>query len=175
MIKSLSHEYIVSRLSYSEETGLFHWKAKTGDTPLIRAWNSDFAGRVAGTLRPDLYVKIGIGYYQIQAQRLAWFYVHKHWPNCVDHINGNTMDNRIANLRNVDNKENQRNAKIAVNNKSGVRGVCWKTRDRRWVASISDGKTKIELGSYLDFDEAVAVRKRAEAEYGYHPNHGRSA
>lgn len=90
----------------------------------------------------------------------------------MDHINGNTSDDRWENLREVTNAENLRNRKQAKTNKSGVTGVCWYKRTNKWKAYIHHVKKK-HLGFYATIEEAIAVRKAAEKRYGYHPNHGR--
>jgi hypothetical protein len=95
------------------------------------------------------------------------------WPEGeIDHINGNRQDNRIENLRDVPRSLNQRNSKLQNNNRSGVSGVFW--RANRWEARIYlvSGQRK-HLGRFKTFEEAVAVRKQAEMECGYHENHGR--
>lgn len=54
----------------------------------------------------------------------------------VDHVNGNGLDNRRSNLRLADNCQNGWNRKRDVRNKSGVKGVYWHSKNRRWIASI---------------------------------------
>jgi len=74
----------------------------------------------------------------------------------VDHINGNTLDNRKANLRNVTGKENQQNRSKGAqrNSKSGIRGVCWVGQRNKWRADIKvDGK-RIYLGLFDTKEEA---------------------
>lgn len=111
-----------------------------------------------------------------QNHRIAWALHHGCWPDDqIDHINGNPEDNRIANLRAVSNAENQRNARRKCTNTSGVTGVSWHSRDHVWHANIREKGRLLYLGSFDSFDEAVAVRKAAEHEYGYHENHGRAA
>lgn len=57
----------------------------------------------------------------------------------------------------------------------------WRKRNRRtpYEASIAvqtEGvKRCIYLGSFMTMEEAAAARKKAEAELGYHANHGRRA
>ncbi len=87
----------------------------------------------------------------------------------VDHVNGDTLDNRKFNLRNVNRSENQRNMSKSKANTSGVTGVCFDRRRKRWLAQIGGGKPR----SFSEFDDAVAYRKKMERELGYHPNHGR--
>lgn len=60
----------------------------------------------------------------------------------VDHINGNPLDNRLANLRLVTVVENSRNRLKAKNKTSNYYGVSWATTDQTWRSSIKvNGKT----------------------------------
>lgn len=90
----------------------------------------------------------------------------------VDHINGNSEDNRIDNLRVVTRQENCKNIKKARNNTSGVPGVYWDKSRNKWRPSISiNGKNKC-LGRFDNFEDAVRARKIAEKAHGYHEKHG---
>lgn len=83
----------------------------------------------------------------------------------VDHINGNTLNNKIENLQICDRKTNSRKARKSVNNKSGVIGVCYCNTYKRWKAAIKvDGKT-INLGYFNDIESAKESRRKAEREY----------
>src|SRR5690606_31568441 len=96
------------------------------------------------------------------------------WPEMVDHIDGNGMNNAWANLREVDRGENQRNMRKMKSNTSGVTGVSFSNRDGVWRAHIWDnGKAKF-LAQSTDFNEMVAVRRKAEIELNYHENHGKT-
>ena len=53
---------------------------------------------------------------------------------------------------------------VRRNNTSGVTGVDWLTRKRRWRASICFKGVRRYLGCFESFDDAVEARKRAEAE-----------
>lgn len=104
-------------VSYDPTTGEFAWRLRTS----IRI----MPGKLAGTLRPNGYVMVGIDGPQYRAHRLAWLYVHGEWPNGdIDHINGCRADNRIANLRIVSNAVNGQNRQGAQrDNKTGFLGV----------------------------------------------------
>lgn len=83
----------------------------------------------------------------------------------VDHINRNKMDNRRKNLRIVTQKENGQNTGVHSNNTSGVPGVFFDNRAKRWRAQITrDGKTA-HVGIFDCFDDAVSARKEAEQKF----------
>lgn len=109
--------------------------------------------------------------------------IHKiitpHFKLNVDHINGNSCDNRLSNLRDVTQAENQRNLSLSKANKSGFCGVIERkgVKGSTWKAQISktiDGVYgTIYLGSFKTKEKAIAVRKAAEKELGFHPMHGK--
>ena len=82
----------------------------------------------------------------------------------VDHINGNTLDNRRANLRVVTHQENMMNKSEYKNNSSGVKGVN-KNSQGLWVARIQVGGKRIFLGSSTNKDKMVKLRLEAERKY----------
>lgn len=87
----------------------------------------------------------------------------------VDHVNGNGLDNRRANLRVATRSENGRNRQRHSNNSSGVPGVHLNKRLGRWQAYVRlDGKLT-HLGVFESLDAAVAARadaaKRMHGEF----------
>lgn len=71
----------------------------------------------------------------------------------VDHINGNTLDNRICNLRKCSNKENIRNRKKGKDNTTGFKGVVY--REGKYLSKIKyDGK-QIYGGTFNKITEAA--------------------
>ena len=75
----------------------------------------------------------------------------------VDHINGNPLDNRKANLRLCTNAENCRNKKLDVRNTSGFRGVSWYPRNGKWISAIKHAGGVKFLGYFDDKMEAAKV------------------
>ena len=90
----------------------------------------------------------------------------------IDHIDHNTLNNDITNLRMVTHHENTLNASMRKDNKSGCVGVIWHKARRKWMAYIAVNKKPKYLGLFDSIDEAVAARRQAEKENNYHPNHG---
>lgn len=75
----------------------------------------------------------------------------------IDHINGNRLDNRKANLRPCTHSENQRNRRKTKVCSSPYKGVYWHKRENKWVAQIRyEGKQK-SLGRYQTAEEAAAA------------------
>lgn len=81
-----------------------------------------------------------------------------------DHISGDSLDNRMANLRVATTSENLRNRGIPADNKSGAKGVSWKQSAKKWWARITvNGKMK-DLGCYDTVEEAAGAYNRAAPE-----------
>ena len=86
------------------------------------------------------------------------------YNNLIDHININSLDNRIENLRAVNNSQNQRNKNKKENCSSKYRGVSYKKSDSKWRAQISiNGKVK-NLGSFINEEDANECYKKAYDE-----------
>lgn len=89
--------------------------------------------------------------------------------NFVDHINGNTLDNRSENLRIVKPFENSQNRTGAQrNSKTGLRGVSWNSRKRKWQAQIKVKNIRKHLGYFdcaTEAEEAVKTARRLEMPF----------
>ena len=83
----------------------------------------------------------------------------------VDHINGNSLDNRKDNLRLCNNAENMRNRDKPRNNTSGYKGVTWNKDMKKWQAQIMVNYINIILGYYKDIKKAARVYNEAALKY----------
>lgn len=165
---SISHERLTELLDYNPDTGIFTWK---------KCKRKDMVGKQAGSTNPDgwgiPYTLIGLDNCKYRAHRLAWFYHYGVWPDKqIDHINRDSTDNRICNLREVTNSENARNRKIQSNNTSGATGVQWDIRAGKWLSRIKINGKLIHIGLFDNFEEAVAARKEEAKKHGFTENHG---
>lgn len=155
---------------YDPETGKLFWRITTNS----RAYAGSEAGCFKGTTG-NFYRQVSIGGRRYYAHRLAWLIVTGAWPSEeLDHINGDGLNNRWHNLREVQHSGNLRNAKRQSNNTSGVTGVFWDSECRKWRAGIQVSGTNIHLGRFDTLLAAAEARKAAERRYGFHVNHGRA-
>ena len=173
-----SPELLRKLLRYDPETGKLFWRERGEglfSTPAAcKRWNTRYAGTEAlATIRERGYRCGGIFAVMYRAHRVIWAMETGEWPSeYIDHINGDTSDNRISNLRDVSVSENGKNQKRPASNTSGAVGVHWDGRRGNWVARIY-GSHGEYVGAFTNYDDAVAARKAAEARHGYHGNHGR--
>lgn len=84
----------------------------------------------------------------------------------VDHINGNTLDNRKCNLRVCTNAENLRNSRGKRNSTSKYKGVSYDKEKKRWASRICINSKEIKLGKFKS--EIDAAKKYNEAAIIYH-------
>ena len=86
----------------------------------------------------------------------------------IDHLCHVRDCGEVTHLRLADDTDQQRNLSGPTSrNTSGVLGVNWHKASGKWVAQIKVDRRKIYLGIFDVFDDAVAARKVAEAEYGW--------
>jgi hypothetical protein len=177
MIENPTSAEIRALLDYDPLTGILTWRwrppCEFKDERSFNAWNARYAGMEAGREHPSGYRLMKFRQYRFAAHRLAWIIYYGSLDGDIDHINGVRNDNRISNLRVVDAVGNARNQKLRSTNTSGVTGVC--SVDGQWMSYIYVEGKQVKLGKYVSLEEATKVRKTAEREYGFHPNHGRAA
>lgn len=143
----ISHSRLLEVLKYDPKNGEFIW--------LVAPRKNTPAGSIAGSLKPDGYIRITIEGIRYQAHRLAWFYMHGVWPpEKVDHENRVRSDNRKSNLRLATHSQNLANSCRPSHNTSGFKGVSWNRAMNKWLAQIQADGQNTNLGYFSDPKEA---------------------
>lgn len=91
----------------------------------------------------------------------------------TDHIDGDRLNNRRANLRIVTPAENAQNA--VRPNRRTMRGVHLDKRTGRWSAHVTVGGRTISGGVFASIEEAQAKARELRATYLTHHNEARHA
>jgi hypothetical protein len=152
-------------IDYDPCTGAFQWKP--------RAWR---AGQRCNDDRSPGSVSKQTGYLTIrvdgnlyQAHRLAWLHNYGEWPaSHLDHKDGNRLNNRINNLRDVGNTINRQNMRRArVDSASGLLGAHFDKRRGRYFSTIKTNGKAMYLGAHPTAEAAhaayVAAKRRLHA------------
>lgn len=82
----------------------------------------------------------------------------------VDHINGDTLDNRRCNLRVATRLEQSRNTGMRKNNSTGYKGVSYIEKLGKFRAYIVVNRKQIHLGLFVKAEEAAAAYEKSAAE-----------
>ena len=157
-MKNLTQSQLHEKFNYNPDTGILTRNNKKG--------------KVVGNLNNRGYLRTSINKKTYAIHRIIWLYVYGVIPTFIDHKNHDKEDNRIKNLREVTRQGNSKNRKIPSHNKSGVMGVCYDKRDKKWRSQIMYNGKAINLGYFKNKEDAIIARKKAEVEYGFHKNHG---
>lgn len=170
-MRSAPIAYLRELFEYDQEHGTLRWKWRPrSHFKTDRAWknsNARFAGKEAGCVYKSTgYRIVNLGIYGfIGAHRIAIAMNSGEWPEFVDHVNGNPLDNSIVNLRPCSKAENCRNRKVNASNRSGLKGVSRDPSVRRWKARIQVDKKQIHLGMFDTPEQAHAAYVAASRKY----------
>lgn len=101
---SLTHSRLLEVLHYEPQTGQFTWIKKPSSLSRVSV------GTTAGSVWVRGYVMLKIDNARYLAHRCAWLYMTGEWPKqLIDHIDGDTSNNRWANLREASHAVNAQN------------------------------------------------------------------
>lgn len=161
--RELTVDRVRALLHYDPETGVFTNRvARSPRAPV---------GAVSGNenVHGKRWVICIDGHRDVMAHRLAWLYMTGRWPEReVDHIDGNGLNNRWKNLRQVSREENMQNLRRAHrDSQTGLLGVTLHDDGVRYRARIRENGRTRHLGLYATPHEAHAAYVRAKR--AYHP------
>lgn len=164
--KIITQEFVIECFSYVD--GVLIWKNRPlshfQDQWRQKIFNSRQAGKEAGTVRNG-YKVVNFSEKRMLVHRIVYLYHHGFLPKEIDHINRNTIDNRIENLREATHSQNCMNKNLYKSNTSGVKGVSFHKKTNKWAAGIRlNGKWK-HLGLFDEIEKASMARFNAEKIY----------
>lgn len=155
----ISPERIREVLDYDYENGALRWKGRPTARP---SWNARFTGKIAGHKdKTTGYMAIRIDGKLFLAHRVAWAHVYGEWPEDeIDHRNRVGADNRLLNMRPATRNDNLGNRSVPINSKSGIKGVSWDSKKKKWMVRVTRQGVRYYFGTYSSIDEA---RKASDA------------
>lgn len=123
----------------------------------------------AGWVDSLYYRNLGINGYTYKTHRIIFFIHNNYWPKCIDHIDNNSLNNHISNLRDASCMQNSWNQKNRITNRSGFKGVGWNVKTQSWGARCMLNYHSYFLGRYKEKEDAIKIvedfRKTHQGEY----------
>lgn len=154
-----SQEEVRELFDYNE-AGYLVWKKARGNRVRV--------GQRVGHKGRDGYLYVRFNDHLYKTARVIFLWHHGYYPeNLVDHRDRDVFNERIENLRELSTQCNCRNAKKSRNNTSGVTGVTYNSKLKKWLAQLKVNWKNIYLGVYECFDDAVMARYKGELKYGF--------
>lgn len=125
-------------------------------------------GDVIGVKGNPIKTKTNNGYYRIMFvyeskpyyifhHQFAYYFVYGEIKDCIDHINKNKLDNRIANLRPVTKQENSFN--------TSAKGVYFNKQQKKYASKIMINGKRIHLGYFEKEEDAIIMYLQAKNLY----------
>ena len=151
---TLTQEQVKSLFDYKD--GVLYWKQNVGKIK---------AGTKAGSILNSGYCSIVFNGTRYQAHRLVYLLHHGYLPQYIDHIDGNRLNNFIANLRPATKSQNALNKRLDEKNTSGYRNVYWHKAYKKWRVSLMVARKTIHIGSFDDLELAGLVATEARKKY----------
>lgn len=132
-----------------------------GDEIKFKKWYADKGNKEKTKYYATSYTREGGKKVKIYLHRII---VGAKKGQYVDHINGDTLDNRGENLRICSPSENQMNRNVVSKNFSGHKGVSYERKSGLWTARIKMGGKSNWLGRFALKDDAINAYAAASRE-----------
>jgi len=175
MNERIDPKIIKEFFNYDKKTGTLYWKERDrkwfNHDKYHYNWNKKFAGKPAGRTKTNNYMEVAVFNKLYGYHRVVWAFVHTEWPkNNIDHIDGNPLNNRIENLRDVTQFQNLKN----INKNKGKTPLVGVYKSgNRYISRIRNNYDRIYLGSFSTAEEAhAAYCAKATELFGEYANFG---
>jgi hypothetical protein len=94
----------------------------------------------------------------ILGHQFIWYWVYGTIVDCIDHINGDKVDNRISNLRSITQQENTWNNRLS-------KGYSYHKTKEKWRAYIVYDYKQYHLGYFQTKEEAKEAYLEAKRKH----------
>jgi hypothetical protein len=139
-------------LTAEELRRIAHYDPKTGEFTCLVNMGRRLIGQradVKSGAKDQPYFHLYIGGKRYFSHRMAWLWVHGTEPSAyIDHINGDTLDNRLVNLREATHQQNLFNRGANKNNTTGYKGVRLTRSGKKYWAEIKIDRKSKYLGAF---------------------------
>lgn len=153
MTSIITAEHVREAFDYDVESGELIWRVRPAVNAYATRFNNQYAGTKAGSISKKGYVYILLLGRRYLAHRIVWLHQNGSMPTLhIDHINGNKSDNRIENLREATQAQNNCNTSKRNKYGKGVNRVWNKYAGQIW----HEGK-HFYLGLFKTPEEAHAA------------------
>ena len=153
-------EFLEALRLFEYRNGKLYCKVKTSPKS-----NKFKVGDEIGSLTASEYLTTKINYKINYVHKIIFLMHHGYIPQIVDHIDGNTLNNRIENLRAANLSQNQHNRTIDKKNTSGFKNVSWCKRTKKWQVTLACNKKQIAFGRFDDIELADLVAQEARDKH----------
>lgn len=148
---------------------ILEYNPDTGDFIRRTSYIKVKAGDKAGGINKRGYREIRVLGKKYLAHRLAWLYINGYFPEMIiDHINGDTQDNRISNLRLITasgNNQNRRKSRKDSNSKYLGISIKQQNGKTRWQVRIQIEGVRFYLGLFDTEEEAYEIYLSNKRKY----------
>lgn len=141
---------------------------KDGSLIRIKKSGGQKVGSIAGWVtvcNGRFYRKMNIKRKVLYVHRVIFNLHHGYLPKYIDHIDGNSLNNKIENLREASQSQNMANARKKSTNTSGYKGVTFRKDTKKWQSAIMVNGKHISLGSYKDKKDAAMAYEAGALKY----------
>jgi hypothetical protein len=149
-----SKEYLHQIFDYKD--GELYWKI----APAQRTKINDIAGSLSHGYK-QVYIKNK----PYKLHRVIFMMHHGYVGDQIDHIDGNSLNNKIENLRVVTNSQNQLNRKISKNSKTKFKGVSKHAQVEKYMVRLKVNGKERYFGLFEDLELAGLVADMAREKY----------
>jgi hypothetical protein len=162
----LTHDDLLSRFWYEDNTGRLLWKKIDGS-------KKEEAGTPFAGSSGKVYLRVKILGKNYLVHRIIWMLkTGEPVEYEIDHKDGNGLNNAWDNLRPADRGTNTKNLRKYSNNKSGHTGVYWNKRLQKWTVHIRVDNKSYHGGCFSELESAVEARLKLSEKYSFYVNHG---